>query len=165
MLCDRIEELLSAYLERELGIQDHKTVEDHLKTCPDCRSLLVYMQETRKALADFPELEVSENLQSRLYAIPEAKKRFRFKLDFFMRPSIQPILAAATILLTLFSFYAFNPNRDQINKSINRQLHLGISKVERLYARAESFTNQLTGYKDELLVSMKNINILKKDDE
>jgi len=91
MLCDRIEELLSAYLERELGIQDHKTVEDHLKTCPDCRSLLVYMQETRKALADFPELEVSENLQSRLYAIPEAKKRFRFKKDIYPKLGFKSI--------------------------------------------------------------------------
>lgn len=165
MLCDRIEELLSSYLEGELETQELETVSAHLKTCPDCRSLLAYMQETRRALADFPELEVSPSLQKRLLAIPETKKRFRFNLDFLQRPSLQPILAAATILLTLISFYAFNPNRDQINKSINRQLHLGISKVEKLYARAESFTNQLVGYKDELLVSMKNINILKKDEE
>ena len=67
-------------------------------------------------------------------------------------------MAAATILMVMFTFYYFNPNRGGINKTINRQVHLGYSQMEKLYAKAESFTDNLGHYKDNLLVSLKNVN-------
>jgi hypothetical protein len=115
------------------------------------------LEETMESLVDLPELEVSDSLLNRLYAVPERKKRFNLGLDFFLRPSLQPILAAFTIVLTLVSFYFFNPNKKSFDREVSRQLHLGYSKVGKLYARAESFTASLGEYKDSILVSLKNI--------
>lgn len=160
MKCENIEVLLSAYLEDDLSPEEKRTVEKHLKTCQSCNDLLSFIEETNKSLADFPQLEVSENLLNRLYSIPSRKKRLKVSFDFLLRPSLQPIFAAATILMIMISFYLFHPDRNTINKTINRQVHLGYSKIERLYANAESFTDHLGAYKDKILVSLKNMKLL-----
>ncbi len=159
MKCEKIEELLSPYMEDELSLEEKKLVEEHLEGCKDCRLLLSSLEEERRALSDFPELELSERLLDRLGSIPVKKKRFRLSFDFLLNPSLQPVLTAATILLILISFYAFNPNRKAIDKSIDRQIHFGLNKVEKLYAKAESFTSSLGEYKDNILVSLKNMKI------
>ncbi|MFC2169589.1 anti-sigma factor family protein [Acidobacteriota bacterium] len=155
MDCERIEQLLSPYLEDELSPEEKQAVGEHLKTCQDCSELLSFLTSTRLALANFPEAEVSESLLKRLYQIPQKKKRFSLGLDFFLRPSLQPVLTIATVLLTLVSFYFFHPNRNLINKSINRQIHQGYSEVGRLYTKAESFTASLGEYKELILFSLK----------
>ena len=156
MKCDRIEELLSLYLERELDPTEMALVEGHLRTCRECGLLAAALRETRAALAGFPELAVSPSLKTKLYAIPERKKKPSFALDFLLKPSLQPVFAAATVFLTLLSFYFFNPNKKYIDRAIDQQIHLGYSQVEKLYARAESWTDRLGGYKDEILSSVKN---------
>lgn len=158
MRCESIEELLSPYLEDELNPEERRAVESHLRTCQSCAALLSSMKETKESLASFPELEPSDGLLDRLYTIPEKKRRFKINLDFLLQPSLQPILAAATILMMVISFYLFNPNRQNINNSVNRQVHLGYSKIEKLYVKAESFTDNLGAYKDNVLVSLKKIN-------
>lgn len=158
MECERIEELLSPYLEDELNPEEKRAVESHLRTCPSCVGLLSLLKETHASLADFPEIEVSESLFERLSTIPTRKKRFRISLDFMLRPSLQPILAGAAVLLMMISFYLFHPNRDNIDKSVNRQVHIGYSKIEKLYAKAESLTDNVGAYKDNILVSLKKVN-------
>jgi len=157
MRCEQIEEFLSPYLEDELNPEEKRTIEEHLKTCPNCSLLLSSLKETRESLVDLPQLEVSQTLLTRLYSIPQKKKRYSLGLDFFLRPALQPVLAAATIVLTLFSFYFFGPNKRSIDRTINRQLHLGYGTVEKLYAKADSFVAALGEYKDSILVSLKNI--------
>jgi hypothetical protein len=164
MTCDRIEELLASYLEEELGAAERSIVEEHLKTCPSCSLLLAGLKDARGALRGFPELEVSESLRSRLYAIPEGKKRSRFRikfsLDFLLQPSLQPVFAAATVFMILVSFYLFHPDKKAIDRSIDRNLHLGYSQAEKLYAKAGSWADRLKAYKDNILVSIKDWNIL-----
>lgn len=165
MRCEKIEELLSPYLEDELSQEEKEAVKDHLQTCESCAALLSFLKETRESLTGFPELEVSQNLLNRLSSIPSKKKRFRLSFDFLLQPSLQPVLAAASILLILVSFYLFNPDKKFINKSIDRRIHLGFSKVEKLYARAESFTDSLGEYKDNILVSLKNIKLFGESED
>ncbi len=163
MKCKKIEQLLSPYLEDELNPEEKGAVASHLKTCENCSLLFSLMEETKESLADFPELKVSENLLDRLYSIPSKKKKFKLRLpnfDFLVRPSLQPVLTVATIVLIMVSFYFFGPNKSSIDKSISRKIHLGYSKIERLYAKAESFTASLGEHKDNILVSLKNIKLL-----
>ncbi len=163
MKCKKIEQLLSPYLEDELNPEEKGAVTNHLKTCENCSLLFSLMEETKESLADFPELEVSENLLDRLYSIPSKKKKFKLRLpnfDFLVRPSLQPVLTVATIMLIMISFYFFGPNKNSIDKSISRKIHIGYSKIERLYAKAESFTASLGEHKDNILVSLKNIKLL-----
>lgn len=158
MNCEKIQELLSPYIEDELSDEENRDVEKHLQGCSSCRMLLVSLKEAREAMGAFPQLEVSERLMSQLYGLPHRKKRFEFSFDFLVRPSLQPILAAATIVLTLVSFYFFSPNKAQIDKSINRQIHLGYSEIERLYAKAESLATNIGEYKNNILISLQNLN-------
>ena len=165
MKCEKIEELLSPYLEDELSIEEIKTVEKHLETCENCSLLFSLLEETMESLTEFPELDVSESLLGRIYAIPSKKRRFRLSFDFLLRPSLQPILATATILLTIISLYMFHPERNRVNKFVDRQIHLGYSKVERLYAKAESFATSLGEHKENILVSLNNLNPLSKNED
>jgi len=155
MKCRQIEKLLSPYLETELSLEEKALVENHIKECPKCSDLLSSMREARNSMAQIPEIDVSPSLMRRLYEIPNKKSKRSF--DFFLKPALQPILAAAMVLITVISLYSVNPEREQINKFINQHIHIGYSKAERLYARAESLTNTLAGYKESILFSIKNI--------
>lgn len=157
MECKTIENLLSPYLEDELTLEERKNIEEHLQSCQSCAELLSFMEDARVSLAAFPELEVSKDLTKKLYDLPQKKKKFSLVLDLLLRPSLQPVMAAATVLLVVVSFYIFHPNRSAIDRALERQLHIGYSKVERLYAEAESITHSLNEYKDNLLVSIKKL--------
>ncbi|MGD9345442.1 MAG: zf-HC2 domain-containing protein [Candidatus Aminicenantes bacterium] len=156
MECEHIENLLSPYLEGELPAEDRLAVEEHLRSCADCSVLLDLLRQTQESLADFPQAEMSEGLVERLYEIPHRKKKFRLSLDFLVRPALQPYLAAATILLTLVSFYLFHPEKSAIDKSINRNVHLGYSKIGKLYSEAGEFTASLGEHKDNILDTIKS---------
>jgi len=154
MTCEKIEELLSPYLEDELGSQEKVAIENHLKTCPNCSSLFSCMEEAKKSLGDFPELEVRQNLLKKLYSLPGKKKEFKISLDFLLRPSLQPVFAVASLFLILFSFYNFHPDKHSINKSIDKQIHLGYSKIEKLYTKADFYKDNLISLKENFLDSL-----------
>ena len=161
MDCKHIEDLFSLYLEGDLSPKERESVDLHLDTCQECRELLALIRETNEALSLFPEIEVSAQLRNRLYEIPTQKKRFSFKLDVFLRPALQPVFAGASIFLILISFYVFHPDRLTINKTINREIHKGYSKVGQIYTQAESFAVSLFDQTDTLLDSLKNSKIFK----
>ncbi|MGQ9672758.1 MAG: anti-sigma factor family protein [Candidatus Aminicenantales bacterium] len=169
MTCERIGELLGSYIDGEVGADERNFIEAHLKSCSRCSLLLASLERVRLTLASFPEIEVRADLKSRLYAIPEKRKRSKLKLklslDFLLRPSLQPVFAAATVFMILISFYLFHPNRATIDRSIDRNLHLGYSQVEKFFARAGIWVDQLNAYKDNLLVSLKEWNILGGNEE
>jgi len=154
MKCEKIEELLSPYLENELSAEENIAVKHHLKTCPSCSSLLSSLEEIHESLTDFPELEVSQSLRERLYALPRKKRKFSLALDFFLRPSLQPVLAVASVFFILLSFYFFHPNKKSINQSLEQQLHLGYSKIVRLYAKTGYFKEDLNAFKENFLDSL-----------
>lgn len=156
MKCEHIEDLLSPYLEDELTAKERLVVQEHLQSCADCSILFDLLRETQESLTDFPQAEMSNELLDRLYEIPNRKKKFRFNLNFLVRPALQPYLAAATILLTVLSFYLFHPEKSAIDKSINRQVHLGYSKIGKLYSEAEEFTASLGEHKDNILDTIKS---------
>ncbi|MFW6124131.1 MAG: anti-sigma factor family protein [Acidobacteriota bacterium] len=154
MNCKQIEKFLSPYLENNLSQEEKNLVENHLRQCPQCSELLSYMRQAKKSLAEIPEIDVSPSLMKKLYKIPPQKSKLIF--DFLLRPALQPILAASMILITVISLYTLNPDRSKINKYVNQQIHAGYSKVEQLYAKAESLTHSLAGHKESLLFSIKN---------
>jgi anti-sigma factor RsiW len=159
-----MEELLSAYLEGGLDESQAADVGRHLASCSDCSLLLEAMKDVREALGALPEVDPSPALLRKLYAIPE-KRRFRLVPDFLLRPSLQPVFAGATALLVFVSFLAFSPGGRTFQKSVNRQLHVGYSKVERLYAKADALTDEMGSYKEIILGSLKNVKLLKKGGE
>jgi hypothetical protein len=118
--------------------------------------LLALLEKTEKALAGIPELEVSPGLRARLAAIPEGKKKFSFSFDFLLKPSLQPVFAAGAVFMTLISFYLFNPDKKNIDRAIDQKIHSGYSQVEKLYAKAGSFTDRVGDTAQSVFVSVKN---------
>jgi anti-sigma factor RsiW len=165
MTCKRFEELLSAYLEGELGPAEREAFGSHLTSCPACSELFSVFCETREALVGFPEVEPSPALMAKLYAIPEKKSFFRPVLGFLLRPDLQPVFATFSALFIAVSFIFFAPQGHGIQKAINRQLHLGYNQVERLYARAGSLTDELGSLKNTVVDSIKTLNPLKGQED
>jgi hypothetical protein len=156
MTCERIEELLSAYLEGGLSPADKALVESHLVVCSACGDLLAVLKRAEKALAGFPELEISPSLQARLIAIPERKKKFSFTLDFLLKPSLQPVFAAATIFMTLLSFYLFNPDKRNIDRAIDLKIHSGYNQAEKFISKAGSFKDRVGDTAENVFMTVKN---------
>lgn len=165
MDCKKIEELLSLYVENELSPGEKRKVKAHLKECPDCSALLSFMKETRESLAGLPELEVSKKLLQRLYVIPERKQKLRKRFDFLLRPALQPVFAVASVFLILASFYFFHPDRDYINKSIDRQVHLGYSNIQSLFVHAGSLKDELSASTSSFIKSFEKLNPWRKPKE
>jgi len=155
MTCDAIRDLLSAFLDGELPAAERARVDRHLAACPDCRELWTLMGESRAALASIPEAAVSRELLAGLYAIPGSKKPLFVRLSRTLLPRLQPAMAVLTAVLIALSMYAFHPNRKLIDRSINRQVHLAYSRVERLYVRAEGWTGRLGEMTSTVLDSVK----------
>jgi anti-sigma factor RsiW len=161
MTCERFEELLSAYLEGELSGEGRLEMDGHLAACSSCAELLSLFRETQGALAGFPELEPGPALMARLYAVPEKKKFFKPVFNFLLRPDLQPVFAALSMLFLAVSFVFLAPQGRGIQKTINRQLHLGYNQVEKLYAKAGSVTDELDSLKNTVVDSIKTLNPIK----
>jgi hypothetical protein len=169
MTHERIEELLSAYLEGELAEDEKAEVEAHLAGCAECAGLAALMRETLAAAAAFPEVEPSPELLAGLYAIPETKKArkpfFRPVFDWLARPALQPAYAAATGVLIVLSFVLFHPEGRGIRKAIDVQLHRGIGTVEKLYADAGGIKGEIKAVSANVVKSFNTLGLLKGDEK
>lgn len=169
MTCERFEELLSAYLEGELGAAEKAEVDAHLAACPECAALVALMKETTVAMAAFPEAEPSPALLSSLYAIPgeKAGKKgwFRPVFDFLTRPALQPVYAAFTVLFIALSFILFHPEGRGIRKQIDVKFHRGVGTVEKLYAEAGTIKGEIGELTGNVVKSFKNLDLLKGGEE
>lgn len=169
MTCEHIEELLSAYIEGELGAAEKTGVESHLAACPACAKLLAGLREVTGAMASFPAAEPSPTLLARLYGIPERKaekkKRLRPVFDSLTRPALQPVYAAFTILFVALSFVLFHPGGSGIRKQIDLKLHRGIGTVEKLYAEAGTIKGELEVFSGNVVKSFKSLDLLKDNED
>ena len=169
MTCERIEELLSAYLEGEMAAAEKAEVEAHLAACPECAELAGLLKRTLAATAAFPEVEPSPALFARLYAIPEAKRERRRVIrpvfEWLARPALQPVYAACTALIAVVSFVAFHPGGAAIRKKINLELHRGIGTVEKLYADAGGIKGQFGALTGNMIKSFDTLGLARPDDK
>lgn len=142
MTCDRLQDLLSPYIDGELDPAVRAEVEAHLAACPKCAGLTERMKAALDAFAAFPEVEPSPALRRRLLAIPDRpRRRWSLDLGFLRRPALQPVLAAVSGLLLLVSVYLVSPG--SVQREVRQQLHRGLSSIERIYVRAESLTGRI----------------------
>ncbi|MGZ5495439.1 MAG: anti-sigma factor family protein [Candidatus Aminicenantales bacterium] len=169
MTCQRIEELLSAYLEGGLAAAERAEVESHLAACPDCAALAGLMKKTMAAGEGFPEIEPSPALYAKLYGIPEAtrekKRTFRPVFEWLTRPSLQPVYATLTGLFIVLSFVLFHPEGRGIRKQIDIQLHRGIGTVEKLYADAGSVKGEIKALSANVVKSFNTLGLLGGDEK
>jgi anti-sigma factor RsiW len=167
MTCERIERLLSDYLEGGLTAAARAEADAHLAGCPDCAALLALMRETLAATAGFPEAEPSAALMARLYAVPEeaaAAKAGRRSLartvfDWLGRPSLQPVYAAGAAVLMALTFVAFHPEARGIRKRIDVGFHRTVGAVEKLYADAGGLKGEIRALSADVLKSFNTLGL------
>jgi anti-sigma factor RsiW len=71
LTCKQVVELVTAYLEGALSIEDRRRFDEHLAGCPFCTIYLEQMRATISALGHLPEASISND------ALAELRKAFR----------------------------------------------------------------------------------------
>lgn len=115
--CDKFDELLNAYLDKELSGKKERVVEEHLSDCPTCQqksSVLIALKGTVKSkLQSVPApAYLKERITSRIKAKEEARipllERIR---DLFSLPRLSLAFAPALVLLIICGmlYYQLTP--------------------------------------------------------
>ena len=105
MKCQECEELLHPYLDGELDAAQRGAVDEHLKSCDDCRQSLEHLQMLQRAL-QMPELRyaASDMLRQKIKSkLREADARER-------RPAFPRLGAAAAALIAVALVWSFMPH-------------------------------------------------------
>ena len=110
MDCQRVEDLISMYIENELSKELHREISLHLEKCPLCRQLKEKIEELMGAFPGLEE-EVPFFLKNRLYYIPESQEILEERIE--SRYYYMKWLAAAigTVVLFLNLFYFCSENK------------------------------------------------------
>jgi predicted anti-sigma-YlaC factor YlaD len=118
MKCEEIEVYLSGYLDGELTQMDQQPVENHLRSCPDCRSLLEKLRQAKMATQG---MEI-EQLSEKDWKIMEARvlERIGQRLGW----SILIVWLVVTAVYTLYQ-YGMSPNEPLFEKILVFSLFLG----------------------------------------
>jgi Putative zinc-finger/WD40-like Beta Propeller Repeat len=71
MNCERVEELLSAYLDIALAFEEWREVNAHLHTCPKCSVMLAEFSRNDTLIARLPRVSPDPALRDRIFSSPE----------------------------------------------------------------------------------------------
>jgi anti-sigma factor RsiW len=72
MACQELVELVTAYLECHLAMNERASLEAHLATCAGCRTYLEQMRVTLRALNRLPEPRISTEAHEQLLRLYRA---------------------------------------------------------------------------------------------
>ncbi|HWZ19787.1 MAG TPA: zf-HC2 domain-containing protein, partial [Ktedonobacteraceae bacterium] len=71
MNCERVEELLSAYLDNALALEEWREVSLHLQTCAKCSAMLAEFSRNDALIARLPRVSPDPALRNRIFSSPE----------------------------------------------------------------------------------------------
>ena len=75
MNCDKVKELLWAYLENKTTAEETAEIETHLEDCAACREELAQQKEIKNALASLPDEELPEGYHTELMQKLQAERK------------------------------------------------------------------------------------------
>ena len=75
MNCDKVKELLWAYLENKTTAEETAEIETHLEGCAACRKELAQQKEIKNALASLPDEELPEGYHTELMQKLQAERK------------------------------------------------------------------------------------------
>src|SRR5256886_9093746 len=71
MNCERVEDLLSAYLDNALAFEEWREVNVHLQSCPKCSAMLAEFSRNDALIARLPRISPDPALSNRIFSSPE----------------------------------------------------------------------------------------------
>lgn len=121
MQCDSTSEMINAYLDGELSVENAAAVQDHLKTCPSCSALVAETARLQRALR-----------RVRTQFTPSAE--FRKRVQKQIRPSRRstwflPWVPAAVGLVALVLILVLGVGRDRSGNAIAEMADLHVNAL------------------------------------
>ncbi|MCI0471941.1 MAG: zf-HC2 domain-containing protein [Candidatus Aminicenantes bacterium] len=148
MDCQKIEDLLSAYIENDLAQQRRHEVTRHLEQCENCRRLKEKMETLMHSFPDLEE-DVPFFLKNRLLYIQEAQQDNESK--YYYLKWVAAVIGTFILFLNLFYFTNIYP-------PANRALHATVSHIETIFVKTEALFEQLKESKNLLFSSFSKKN-------
>lgn len=111
--CDRVDALLSAYVEQETSPAETRFVDGHLTLCPRCRLQLDEMRSLLARLSQLPKVEASAGFTERVLAQTTGLEPAGLEEPVLIElPSTRPVwavplAAAAGLALVIFTVARF----------------------------------------------------------
>jgi len=133
---ERFRNSLSDYLEETLSAAEHRELETHLGTCPECSLLATRLRETLGRLHAFPRLEVPADFTARVLerTIRRPLRPWEIVWSWVGLPRLSPAAAAALLALPLI-FLAGTRDGRQLTRETSMAVHRTYSDAVRLYHR------------------------------
>lgn len=152
MECNKVDNLLSAYIDRELLTPDMNRIKEHLEKCQKCKLEYQSLLRIKNRLADLEEKELPPYFISKLIAKIQDEEKFplRYKILRLLsqRYAVIPTVAGALIiflliLLSIFNSFFIRPNdtlathfyikehtRYAINQPLSESVSLAFANTE-----------------------------------
>ena len=86
MQCSGIQELISSYIDGELGPEEKEAFSFHIRSCPGCREALEEFQSVHKLFASTERFSAPYGFTARIMANLETKEPSRLWAFFALRP-------------------------------------------------------------------------------
>lgn len=120
MECDNIKEKLSAYIEGLSSSEEKAMIEEHLKSCQECRTSLADLEKTVSYVKSLEDIEppawLSQKVMTRVREEAAPKEGILHKLFYPLHIKL-PVQAIATILIAVSAFYIFKTMQPEVMPS------------------------------------------------
>jgi hypothetical protein len=115
-----IRHMLSEYLDGSVAAQTKAEIEEHLKTCPECKNALDELRKTIEQVKSIEQIDppvwMTQKIMAKVRAEAEEKKGL-FQRLFFPLSLKLPIQAVAVAFLTVTVFYMYRGTQPTENFS------------------------------------------------
>jgi predicted anti-sigma-YlaC factor YlaD len=152
MDCQRVEDLISNYIENELSAEMHREISLHLGKCRHCQQLKEKIEDLINTFPDLEE-EVPFFLKNRLYYIPESQDLLaeRVESKFYFLKWLAAAIGTVVLFLNLFYFTNISP-------PAKRLLHSVVAQVKTFTVETGAFIDEVKESDGAALLTL-----LKKD--
>ncbi len=163
MVCDKIQEQLSAYLDEALSPAEKGIIDEHLRSCPKCRKALADLEMTVSSIKGLDEIIpppwLTQKIMTRVKAEAERNKRSLLQKLFYPLHVKLPLEAVGIFLVAITALYVFKsmepelktamaPSEETVSKYAEkekaRKLRPKVNKQSQSPAQISSNKNEAT---------------------
>lgn len=131
--CKEIENNLPLYLDNSLSRVDKQTVEEHLKSCPQCAKAFAQLQKTEKLVNDLTEVEPPAWFKQKIMAKvrEESEKKSLVQKWFYPLRIKIPVQIFATVCIAVLAVYIYRAGEEQIKEVVPSSAPVPVMEVQK----------------------------------
>lgn len=107
MSCEAMEPLIALYIDDALTPRESGLVEEHLRDCPSCQSLLAELRANQAELKSFPRLNLPSHFREELLRKVATMGKNRKPVFRYLLPRLGSLAAALMVVLLTSNLYLF----------------------------------------------------------